>query len=122
MPEEKDSVKSKSKNSPAESNDFKQKIRIKIKAFDHKIIDQSTKTIIDTAHRSGAQIFGPIPLPTEIKKYTVNRSTFVHKDARDQYEMRTHKRLIDIVEPSAQTIEDLTNLSLPAGVDVEIKM
>lgn len=122
MPEEKDSLKSKSKNSPAESNDFKQKIRIKIKAFDHKIIDQSTKTIIDTAHRSGAQIFGPIPLPTEIKKYTVNRSTFVHKDARDQYEMRTHKRLIDIVEPSAQTIEDLTNLSLPAGVDVEIKM
>lgn len=122
MPEEKDSVKSKSKDNPAESNDFKQKIRIKIKAFDHKIIDQSTKTIIDTAQRSGAQIFGPIPLPTEIKKYTVNRSTFVHKDARDQYEMRTHKRLIDIVEPSAKTIEDLTNLSLPAGVDVEIKM
>ena len=102
--------------------DFKQKIRIKIKAFDHKIIDQSTKTIIDTAHRSGAQVFGPIPLPTEKKKYTVNRSTFVHKDSRDQYEMRTHKRMIDIVEPSAKTIEDLTNLSLPAGVDVEIKM
>lgn len=122
MSEEKDSVKAKSKNNPAEKNDFKQKIRIKIKAFDHKIIDQSTKTIIDTAERSGAQIFGPIPLPTEIKKYTVNRSTFVHKDARDQYEMRTHKRLIDIVEPSAKTIEDLTNLSLPAGVDVEIKM
>lgn len=122
MSEEKDSVKAKSKNNPEEKSDFKQKIRIKIKAFDHKIIDQSTKTIIDTAERSGAQIFGPIPLPTEIKKYTVNRSTFVHKDARDQYEMRTHKRLIDIVEPSAKTIEDLTNLSLPAGVDVEIKM
>lgn len=103
-------------------DNFKQKIRIKIKAFDHKIIDQSTKTIIDTVYRSGAQVFGPIPLPIEKKKYTVNRSTFVHKDARDQYEMRIHKRLIDIVEPSAKTIEDLTNLSLPAGVDVEIKM
>ena len=100
----------------------KHKIRIKIKAFDHKIIDQSTKTIIDTVYRSGAQVFGPIPLPTEKKKHTVNRSTFVHKDARDQYEMRIHKRLIDIVEPSAKTIEDLTSLSLPAGVDVEIKM
>lgn len=104
------------------SEDFKQKIRIKIKAFDHKIIDQSTKTIVETAERSGAQIFGPIPLPIEKKKYTVNRSTFVHKDARDQYEMRVHKRLIDIVEPSAKTIEELSNLSLPAGVDVEIKM
>ena len=102
--------------------EFKQKIRIKIKAFDHKIIDQSTRTIIETAQRSGAQVFGPIPLPTEKKKYTVNRSTFVHKDARDQYEMRIHKRLIDIVEPTAKTIEDLTNLGLPAGVDVEIKM
>ena len=110
------------KNKSKEKEDFKQKIRIKIKAFDHKIIDQSTKTIIETANRSGAQIFGPIPLPTEKRKYTVNRSTFVHKDARDQYEMRIHKRLIDIIEPSAKTIEDLTALSLPAGVDVEIKM
>jgi small subunit ribosomal protein S10 len=104
------------------NEDFKQRIRIKIKAFDHKIIDRSTKTIIDTANRSGAQIFGPIPLPTEKKKYTVNRSTFVHKTARDQYEMRIHKRLIDIVDPTAKTIDDLTNLSLPSGVDVEIKM
>ena len=104
------------------ADDFRQKIRIKIKAFDHKIIDQSTRTIIDTARRSGAQIFGPIPLPTEKKKYTVNRSTFVHKDARDQYELRIHKRLIDIVDPTAKTIEDLTSLTLPAGVDVEIKM
>ena len=112
----------KTKEVKKESEDFKQKIRIKIKAFDHKIIDQSTKTIINTAQRSGAQVFGPIPLPTEKTKYTVNRSTFVHKDARDQYEMRVHKRMIDIVEPSAKTIEDLTNLSLPAGVDVEIKM
>jgi len=105
-----------------ESGTVGQKIRIKIKAFDHKIIDQSTKTIIDTAQRSGAQVFGPIPLPTEKKKYTVNRSTFVHKSAKDQYEMRTHKRLVDIVEPTAKTVEELTNLSLPAGVDVEIKM
>lgn len=108
------------KNKAAE--DFKQKIRIKIKAFDHKIIDQSTKTIIDAAQRSGATVFGPIPLPTEKKKYTVNRSTFINSKAKDQYEMRTHKRLIDIVEPSAKTIEDLTSLNLPAGVDVEIKM
>jgi len=105
-----------------EEKDFKQRIRIKIKAFDHKIIDQSTKTIIETIERSDAQFFGPIPLPTEIKKYTVNRSTFVHKSARDQYEMRIHKRMIDILEPSAKTIEVLSSLSLPAGVDVEIKM
>ncbi|MFA5753817.1 MAG: 30S ribosomal protein S10 [Patescibacteria group bacterium] len=105
-----------------EEKDFKQRIRIKIKAFDHKIIDQSTKTIIDTIERSSAQFFGPIPLPTEKRKYTVNRSTFVHKDARDQYEMRIHKRMIDIIDPTAKTIEDLTNLSLPSGVDVEIKM
>jgi len=110
------------KDDKANNEEYKQRIRIKIKAFDHKIIDRSTKTIIETAERSGAQIFGPIPLPTEKKKYTVNRSTFVHKDARDQYEMRIHKRLIDIIEPSAKTIEDLTNLSLPSGVDVEIKM
>jgi small subunit ribosomal protein S10 len=105
-----------------EASEFKQRIRIKIKAFDHKIIDQSTKTIIETIERSDAQFFGPIPLPTEKRKYTVNRSTFVHKDARDQYEMRIHKRMIDIIDPTAKTIEDLTNLSLPAGVDVEIKM
>ncbi|MCK5211663.1 30S ribosomal protein S10 [Candidatus Parcubacteria bacterium] len=120
MPEKKNTSVADEKQAPAD--EFKQKIRIKIKAFDHKIIDQSTRTIIDTAKRSGAQIFGPIPLPTEKKKYTTNRSTFVHKNARDQYEMRTHKRLIDIVDPSAKTIGDLTNLSLPAGVDVEIKM
>ena len=105
-----------------DKEEFKQRIRIKIKAFDHKIIDQSTRTIIETAQRSGAQIFGPIPLPTDKRKYTVNRSTFVHKNSKDQYEMRIHKRLVDIVEPSAKTVEDLTNLSLPAGVDVEIKM
>ncbi len=112
-----------SANSPKENNeDFKQRIRIKIKAFDHKIIDQSTKTIVDTAQRSGAQVYGPIPLPVEKKKYTVNRSTFVHKAAKDQYEMRIHKRLVDIIEPTAKTVEVLSNLNLPAGVDVEIKM
>ena len=105
-----------------EEKEFKQRIRIKIKAFDHKIIDQSTKTIIETIERTDVQFFGPIPLPTEIRKYTVNRSTFVHKDARDQYEMRIHKRMIDIVEPSAETIASLTGLNLPAGVDLEIKM
>ena len=112
-----------SANSPKENNeDFKQRIRIKIKAFDHKIIDQSTKTIVDTAQRSGAQVYGPIPLPVEKKKYTVNRSTFVQKAAKDQYEMRIHKRLVDIIEPTAKTVEVLSNLNLPAGVDVEIKM
>ena len=105
-----------------EEGEFKQRIRIKIKAFDHKIIDQSTKTIIETIERSDAQFFGPIPLPTQIKKYTVNSSTFVHKDARDQYEMRIHKRMIDIIEPSPETIASLTGLNLPAGVDLEIKM
>lgn len=106
----------------AEKEEARARIRIKIRAYDHKIIDQSAKTIIETALRSGASISGPTPLPTEIKKYTVNRSTFVHKDSREQYEMRTHKRLIDILEPTPKTIDALTNLNLPAGVDVEIKM
>lgn len=100
----------------------KARIRIKIRAYDHKIIDQSTRMIIDTAERSGAKVIGPIPLPTEKKKYTVNRSSFVHKDSRDQFEMRTHKRLVDIVEPTPKTIDSLMSLSLPAGVDIEIKM
>ena len=100
----------------------KSKIRIKIRAYDHKLIDQSSKQIVDTAKRTGATISGPVPLPTEKKKYTVLRSTFVHKDAREQFEMRVHKRMIDILEPTAKTIDSLTNLNLPAGVDVEIKM
>lgn len=98
------------------------RVRIKIRAYDHKIIDQSTRTIIDTAVRTGASVVGPIPLPTEKKKWTVNRSTFVHKNAREQFEMRVHKRIIDIVDPNAKTIDALTSLNLPAGVDVEIKM
>lgn len=100
----------------------RQRIRIRIRAYDHKVIDQSTKTIIETAQRTGASIRGPVPLPTERTRYTVNRSTFVHKDAREQFEMRVHKRLIDIYEPTPKTIDSLTNLNLPAGVDVEIKM
>jgi len=99
----------------------KVRIRIKIRAYDHKIIDQATDTIIKTAERSGAQVIGPIPLPTEKRKYTVNSSTFVHKDARDQYEIRVHKRLIDITDPTEKTIDALMSLNLPAGVDVEIK-
>lgn len=98
------------------------RVRIKVRAYDHKIIDQSTRTIIDTAERSGASVVGPIPLPTEKKKWTVNRSSFVHKSAREQFEMRIHKRIIDIVDPNAKTIDALTSLNLPAGVDVEIKM
>ena len=100
----------------------RQRIRIKIRAYDHKIIDQSTRTILETAARTGATVRGPVPLPTEKKKYTVNRATFVHKDSREQYEMRVHKRLVDIFDPTPKTIESLTNLNLPAGVDVEIKM
>ena len=105
-----------------ETEDSKQKIRIKIRAYDHKIIDQSTRTIMDTAERTGATILGPVPLPTEKKKYTVMKSSFVHKDSRDQYEMRIHKRLLDILNPTPKTIDSLQNLNLPAGVDVEIKM
>ncbi|MFZ5982688.1 MAG: 30S ribosomal protein S10 [Patescibacteria group bacterium] len=104
------------------NEEAKSKIRIKIKAYDHKIIDQSAKQIVETAERTGADFSGPIPLPTEIRKYTVNKSTFVHKKSRDQYEMRIHKRLIDIMNPVAKTIDNLTNLNLPAGVDIEIKM
>lgn len=100
----------------------KSRIRVKIRAYDSKIIDQSTKTIIETALRSGATIAGPVPLPTEKHRYTVLKSTFVHKNARDQFEMRVHKRLIDIVNPNAKTIDDLSHLNLPSGVDVEMKM
>lgn len=98
------------------------RIRIKIKAYDSKIIDQSARKIIETVERAGSHVLGPIPLPTQIHKMTVNRSTFVHKNARDQYEMRVHKRLIDIVDPNPRTVEQLTNIDLPAGVEVEIKM
>lgn len=99
-----------------------QRIRIKIKAYDHKVIDNSAKKIIETCARNGIKVFGPVPLPTEKKKYTVNRSTFVHKDSREQFEMRIHKRLLDIMDPDAKTVDELMNLNLPAGVNIEIKM
>lgn len=98
------------------------RVRIIVRSFDYTIIDEAARSIVDTAERGGSMVSGPVPLPTRIKKYTVNRSFFVNKDARDQYEIRTHKRLIDIKEPTNKTIESLQNLSLPAGVDVEIKM
>ena len=100
----------------------KSKLRIKLRAYDHKVIDNSARQIVETALRYGAEVSGPVPLPTETRKYTVNRSTFVHKDAREQYEMRTHKRLIDILNPNPRIIDALMNLTLPAGVDIEIKM
>lgn len=100
----------------------KPKIRIKLRAYDHKIIDKSAREICETVLRFGAEITGPIPLPTETHKYTVNRSSFVHKDAREQFEMRIHKRLIEIINPGARVIEALSGLMLPAGVDIEIKM
>jgi small subunit ribosomal protein S10 len=97
------------------------RIRIKIRAYDHKLIDQSARQIVETAKRTGALVIGPVPLPTEKTKYTVNRSTFVHKNSREQFEMRIHKRLIDISAPTPKAIDALSNLNLPAGVDVEIK-
>lgn len=100
----------------------KQRIRIRLKAYDSKVIDQSAKQIIDTATRTGASVAGPIPLPTEKNSMTVLRSPHIYKDAREQFEMRTHKRLIDITEPTPKTIDALMNLNLPAGVDIEIKM
>jgi small subunit ribosomal protein S10 len=99
-----------------------QKLRIRVRAYEHKILDASVKQIIDTAMRFDAKVIGPIPLPTEIKKYTVNRSSFVYKDAREQFEMRMHKRVIDIMNPGAKIIEALTNLSLPSGVSIDVKM
>lgn len=98
------------------------KIRIRVRAYEHKILDNSIKQIIDTILRFDAKIIGPIPLPTEIKKYTVNRASFVYKDAREQFEMRVHKRVIDILNPSQKIIEALTNMSLPSGVNIDIKM
>jgi len=98
------------------------RIRIKIKAYDHRIVDNSAKQIVETVLRQGAEVVGPIPLPTEIKKFTVNRSTFVHKDAREQFEMRIHKRIVDVLNPNRRIIDSLQNLNLPAGVDLEIKM
>ncbi|HUV81047.1 MAG TPA: 30S ribosomal protein S10 [Patescibacteria group bacterium] len=106
----------------ATEEEIKSKIRIKLRAFDHKVIDNSARQIVEVTLRHGAEVLGPVPLPTEIRKYTVNRSSFVHKDAREQFEMRIHKRLIDILNPNQRVIDALMNLNLPAGVDIEIKM
>ena len=100
----------------------KQRIRIRLKAFDHRLIDQSASEIVETAKRTGAQVLGPIPLPTKIERYTVLISPHVNKDARDQYELRTHKRLMDIIEPTDKTVDALMKLDLAAGVDVQIKL
>ncbi|MCR4328312.1 MAG: 30S ribosomal protein S10 [Patescibacteria group bacterium] len=105
-----------------QETDFPQKLRLRIRSYDHKLIDSSARQIIDAAERNDAKVVGPIPLPTETKKYTVNRSTFVHKDSREQFELRMHKRLVDILNPNQKIIESLGNLNLPAGVDIEIKM
>ena len=98
------------------------KIRISVKSFDHRLLDEAVKKIVLIANDSGAQVVGPIPLPTKIEKITVNRSTFVNKDAREQFEIRRHKRLIDILEPTPQTVEALMKLDLASGVDIEIKL
>jgi small subunit ribosomal protein S10 len=99
-----------------------QKIRIRLKAFDHKILDASAEKIVETAKRTGAGVAGPIPLPTERNVYTILRSPHVNKDSREQFEMRTHKRLIDIMDPTQKTVDSLMSLDLPAGVDIEIKL
>jgi len=103
-------------------DEIAQRLRIRVRAYESKVLDSSVKQIIDTAMRHDSKVVGPIPLPTERRRYTVNRSSFVHKDAREQFEMRVHKRLIDIVEPSAKVVDALTNLSLPSGVNIEVKM
>ena len=105
-----------------EKEEIVQKLRIKLKAYDHKVLDSSCQQIVETAQRYGVKVIGPVPLPTEISKYTVNRATFIHKDSREQFEVRTHKRLIEVLNPNQRLIDGLMNLNLPAGVNIEIKM
>lgn len=106
----------------AKKPEQQQRIRIKLKAYDNKIIDKSAQQIVETVERYGVRPIGPVPLPTEIKKYTVNRSSFIDKNSREQFEMRIHKRIIDVPEPTPKVIDALMNLTLPAGVDIEVKM
>ncbi len=115
-------VKPAKKTSVAPAAPVEHKLRIRVRAYEHKILDLSVKQIMDTAARFDAVVVGPVPLPTEIKRWTVNRSTFVYKDAREQFEMRVHKRLIDILNPAPKVIEALTNLNLPSGVTIDVKM
>jgi small subunit ribosomal protein S10 len=110
------------KKGAVKGKDAIQKLRIRVRAYEYKILDASVRQIVDTALRYDAKVFGPIPLPTTITKYTVNRSTFIYKDAREQFEMRVHKRLIDIMSPTPKIIEALTNLTLPSGVNIDVKM
>lgn len=100
----------------------KQKIRIKIRGYDHRLVDQSVEQIVETAERTGAVVVGPVPLPTRIEKFCVNRSPFIDKDSREQFEMRTHKRLVDIMGPTSKTIDALTQLQLPSGVEIDIRL
>jgi len=115
-------VKPKKAQTASTAKEAESILRIRVRAYENKILDASVKQIMDTALRYSENIRGPIPLPTEIKKYTVNRSPFIYKNSREQFEIRVHKRLIDILSPSAKTIESLTNLSLPSGVDIEVTM
>jgi len=100
----------------------KQRIRIRLKAYDHRVLDESARRIVETAERTGATVVGPVPLPTRLERFTVRRSTFIDKDSHEHFEIRTHKRLIDVVEPNNKTIDSLMRLNLPAGVDIEIKL
>ena len=115
-------IKAPKKSKKSGSEEVSSRLRIRVRAYESKVLDLSVKQIIDTALRYDAKVQGPIPLPTEIKKYTVNRAAFVYKNAREQFEMRIHKRLIDIINPNAKVIEALTNMSLPSGVNIDVKM
>lgn len=101
---------------------FKSKIRIRLKAYDHRVLDQSAAQIVQTAERTGARVIGPVPLPTRLERFTVMRSPFIDKDSQEHFEIRTHKRLIDVLDPDSKTIDTLMRLNLPAGVDIEIKI
>jgi len=114
-------VKVSKKKTATVTVDVQPRLRIKIRAYDHKVIDTAARQIVETALRNNAEVHGPVPLPTEFRRYTVNRSTFVHKDAREQFEMRVHRRLIDIPMPTPRLIDALMSLALPSGVDIEIK-
>jgi small subunit ribosomal protein S10 len=100
----------------------KQKIRIRLKAYDHRVLDQSAQRIVETAERTGAKVVGPVPMPTKLERFTIRRSTFIDKNSHEHFEIRTHKRLIDVMDPDSKTIDTLMRLNLPAGVDVEIKL
>lgn len=119
---EKAPSKKRASKTKAPSTEAVSKLRIRVRAYESKVLDVSVKQIIDTALRYDGQVQGPIPLPTEIKKYTVNRAPFIYKNAREQFEMRIHKRLVDIVNPTPKIIESLTNMSLPSGVNIDVKM